>query len=109
MVGHYSLRSHQLQDVVPLEKFLEAGYGTCLHKALLASLLLDQLGIPHRLVNGATRSVGHTWIELKDGKILDPSLKKLERPSPSVAFPGWIKYGESIVFENQVWPYLELD
>jgi hypothetical protein len=108
-VGQYPIRSKRMHDVVPLEKFLNTGYGTCLHKALLASLLLTRHKIPHRLVNGANHANGHTWIELADGRILDPSLKKLEQQEPSKAFEGWIKYGENSVFENQVWPYLSLD
>jgi hypothetical protein len=108
-VGQYPLRSKQTDDVVPLEKFLEAGYGTCLHNAILASLLLTRLGIKHRLVNGATQKGGHTWIALDDGRILDPSLRQLDRAEASQALPGWIKYGDTFVFENQVWPYLALD
>ena len=108
-VGQYPLRSKTLDDVVPLEKFIEAGYGTCLHKALLASLLLTKLGIHHRLVNGATRLVGHTWIELDDGRILDPSLEQLDHAETAKALPGWFKYGNTFAFENQVWPYLALD
>jgi hypothetical protein len=108
-VGHYPLASKVEHPVVPLENFLRVRYGTCLHQALFASLLLKKAGVPHRLVNGATRAVGHTWIELGDGRILDPALGKLERPHPSEAWPGWIKYGDAVVFEDQVWPYLALD
>jgi len=107
-VGQYPLRSKQSHAVVLLEEFLRAGYGTCLHKAILASLLLEKLNIPHRLVNGATQKSGHTWVQLQDGRILDPSLKLLERPTLSQALPGYFKYGDTFAFENQVWPYLAL-
>lgn len=96
-VGHYPLRSKQTQSVVALEEYLRTGYGTCLHKALLAALVLEKLKLPHRLVNGAMRSGGHTWIELADGRVLDPSLSKLVPAA-----------GGAYIFENQLWPYLAL-
>jgi hypothetical protein len=107
-VGQYPLRSRQTHAVIPLEEFLRAGYGTCLHKALLAALILEKLKLPYRLVNGAMRSGGHTWIELPGAIILDPSLKKLEPAVKLSSIPGWIRYGNQRVFENQVWPYLAL-
>jgi hypothetical protein len=107
-VGHYPLRSQQTHAVVPLEEFLKIGYGTCLHKAIIASLLLESLGIPHRLVNGATQLAGHTWIVLPDGRVLDPSLGVLEQPKPSTVLPGRVRFGDVFAFENQVWPYLAL-
>lgn len=106
-VGQYPVRSRHGHPVAPLEDFLREGRGTCLHKAVLASLILEKAGLPHRVVNGATRKTGHVWIELEDGRVLDPSLGKLASRTPAKSLPGWSSYGGDVfVFENQVWPYL---
>jgi len=104
----------QLMDVVGLEKYLEAGEGYCIQKALLAACILNKLGIPFRLVNGAVStspgsSVGHTWIELQDGRILDAAWSTLEKPVRDHAtHADWFRLGGSYRFANQQYPYLAL-
>lgn len=86
---------------VPLEQYLAIGEGRCIHIALTASLILETLKIPHRLVLGSNiidevggRGVGHSWIELPDGRIFDAAWN-------IISFPGerhtkhreWFKFG----------------
>ncbi len=104
----------QMMDVVGLEKYLDAGEGYCIQKALLAACLLNKLDIPFRLVNGAVstgvgRSVGHTWIELQDGRVLDAAWSSLEKPVKDHAtHADWFRFGGSYRFANQQYPYLAL-
>ncbi len=111
-VGHAPHATGQHFPVVPLEKYLDAGQGYCIQKALLASLLLERCGVPHRLVNGAVsqgpgKSVGHTWIELADGRILDAAWKQVgPRDTAGAPVPGFFRFGGSWRFENQTFPYL---
>lgn len=111
-VGHAPHTTGQQFPVVPLEKYLDAGQGYCIQKALLASLLLERCGVPHRLVNGAVsqgpgKSVGHTWIELADGRVLDAAWKQVAQPDTAGApVPGFFRFGGSWRFENQTFPYL---
>lgn len=111
-VGHTPHSTGQQFPVVPLEKYLDAGQGYCIQKALLASLLLERCGVPHRLVNGAVsqgpgKSVGHTWIQLADGRVLDAAWKQVGVPDTAGApVPGFFRFGGSWRFENQTFPYL---
>lgn len=104
---HFPVASGQKLPVVGLEKYLEIGKGYCLEKALLASLLLSRAGIEHRLVNGAVsfspgHSIGHSWIELKDGRIFDPAWELVVQPTYGHPdHPDWIFVGNSWRFENQ--------
>lgn len=111
-VGELPVLTGQTFPVVPLEKYLEAGQGYCIQKALLASLILERAGVPHRIANGAVSkspgvSTGHTWIELQDGRVLDPAWKQLGKPETQGApVPGFFRFGGSWRFENQTFPYL---
>lgn len=111
-VGNSPVQTGFEFPVVPLEKYLEAGEGYCIQKALLASLILEKCGVKHRLVNGAVsqkpgKSVGHTWIELADGRVLDAAWKTVAMPEKNGApVPGFFKVGGSWRFENQTFPYL---
>ncbi len=98
--------------VVPFERWLEVGQGYCLQKALLGALLLERAGVPCRLVQGAVAkgpgcTTGHAWIDLGDGRILDPAWGSLDRPTARDSqFPDRFRFGSSFRFENQCYPYL---
>ncbi len=100
--------------VVPFERYLEAGEGYCIQKALLSALILDRLGIPFRLINGAVstgpgKTCGHTWLELADGRIFDGAWSTVEQPRRDHAdHPDWYRIGGSYRFPNQRYPYLAL-
>jgi len=105
--GHEPIETRQTHPVVPLEEFMRVGHGNCVHKALTASLILSRLHIPHRLVNGATDESGHVWVQLEDGRILDPTWQVLEKPTrKGVKEPGWFKYSDTEAFENDYYPIL---
>jgi hypothetical protein len=112
-VGHAPQKAADAFPVVPFERYLDAGKGYCIQKALLAALILERLGFPCRLVNGAVArgpgtTVGHTWIELPDGRVFDPAWSKIETPSPDKdpMFPDRFKFGGSWRFVNQTYPYV---
>lgn len=98
--------------VVPFEKYLEAGRGYCIQKALLAALILDRIGVPFRLVNGAVdagpgQSTGHVWIELADGRVLDATWGQISSIKETHEdHPNWFRFGGSFRFANQRYPYL---
>lgn len=102
--GHYPLETRLEHPVIALEEFLERGKGACLPKVLLTSLILHRLGIAHRITTGATEHDGHSWIELADGRILDPTWKILERPTREGALPGWFRFSGSFMYRNQFTP-----
>jgi hypothetical protein len=89
---------------VRLENLVFDGASLCIQKALLTSILLHRWKIPHRLINGATwyspySTVGHTWISLADGRILDPEWNLLEVAKIS---EGFVEFGgaKRIVYET---------
>jgi hypothetical protein len=111
---HYPIASGEELPVVGLESYIALGKGYCLEKALLASLVLSRAGLRHRLVNGAVSmapgvSVGHTWIELADGRVLDPAWEIVEEPGRGHPIHAdWIKVGGEWRYENQNYLVLEL-
>lgn len=87
------------KGLVPFEYyFTDNACGMCIHKALLASLILDEAGIPHRFRTGfasftgpSYSNTGHSFLELEDGRILDPTWHFLK---PKVMHPqnsDWIE------------------
>lgn len=86
---------------VPLEQYLAIGEGRCIHIALTASLILEKFKIPHRLILGSNvvdevggRGVGHSWIELADGRIFDAAWNMISAPGERHAqHPNWFKFG----------------
>lgn len=102
--GHYPLDTGLTQPVIPLEAFLRHGKGACLPKVLLTSLIMKELDLPHRVRTGGTESLGHMWIELPDGRHLDPTWRLLQRPSSRGAPPGWFRMDQTFLFENQFFP-----
>jgi hypothetical protein len=105
--GHYPLKTGIQHPVVPLEAFLKQGRGACLPKVMLTSLVMKELKIPHRVRVGGTDSSGHMWIELPDGRHLDPTWKLLKSPSARGAGPGWFRFDQSYLYENQFFPVAE--
>lgn len=111
-VGHLPASAGVDYPVVPFERYLEAGQGYCIQKALLAALLLDKLGVPSKIVNGAVaqgpgRSVGHTWVELEGGRVLDAAWGQIQQKAPATdGFADRFRFGSSNRFANQTFPYL---
>jgi hypothetical protein len=114
-VGHAPEAAGVDYPVVPFENYLDEGQGYCLQKAVLAALILDKVGVPSRLVNGAVgqgagRAVGHSWVELGDGRVLDAAWGDLKPKGPAHAdMPDRYKFGWSYRFNNQAFPYLVFD
>jgi hypothetical protein len=97
--------------VVPFERWLQHGKGYCIQKALLASFVLERFNIAHRIVHGATVSgmatTGHTWIELQDGRVLDPAWALLANKGPrDPGFPELFLFGGSYRFASSRYLYL---
>jgi len=102
--------------VVPFERFLEAGEGYCIQKALLAALVLERAGVPCRLVSGVVvrgpgNTVGHNWVELQDGSIVDPARSWHEATAPVVndpPYPRAFKVRGETRAVSATYPYLSL-
>jgi hypothetical protein len=109
--------SSETRDAVPLEAFLADSRDTmCFHNALLASLLLQRVGVPHRLRAGFASfgrpsydTTGHTIIELADGRILDPTWHLLKKKKPHADYPGWIEGDGWYWTDYDHYPYLILE
>lgn len=105
--GHYPLKTGLRQPTVPLESFLHEGRGVCQQRVMIASLILQRFGISHRVrAGGSGGGAGHIWIELADGRILDPTWHLLEKPTTKGAFPGWFRLSHTYLFHNQVYPFV---
>ncbi|MCB0415171.1 MAG: transglutaminase domain-containing protein [Bdellovibrionales bacterium] len=86
---------------IPFEKYLDVKEGRCIHIALAASLILESLKIPHQLVMGSNivdeksgRGVGHSWIELPDGRIFDAAWGIVDSPGKSHPWHSdWFLFG----------------
>jgi hypothetical protein len=103
--------SNITQPVVALERYLEVGQGYCIQKSLLGSILLERCGIAHRVVMGATlqsgSKYGHTWLELADGRVLDPTWEKIEPKGPTHRLPrGAFSFSGELRFPDQSYPYV---
>lgn len=104
-VGHFPIATKLTLAEVPLEAFLQAKRGVCVQRVLLLSLLMDELGLPHRVRAGGTDGGGgHVWIELPDGRHLDPTWHLLEKPNVNGAAEGWFRIDKTYLFRNQVFP-----
>lgn len=107
--------------IVPLERFLEEPSSAyCIQKALLARLLLERLGIASRYVAGAKlfftpgqpvpRNYGHSWVQLADGQVLDPTNHLLMPPGAAPpSSRDWFWLQDSYRLENQYYPILVLE
>lgn len=102
--------------MVPLERWIDLGLGYCIQHSLLAALVLQRVGVKARVVSGAIdqgpgRSSGHTWVELLDGRAIDPGWRVI---TPKILnandlFPNRFWVSDSYRFENTNFPYLVLD
>lgn len=102
--GHFPLETSLTHVTIPLEAFLKEARGACLPKVMLTSLVMKELGLEHRVRAGGTGEEGHMWIELPDGRHLDPTWNLLQRPSTAGALPGWFLMDRTYLFENQFFP-----
>jgi hypothetical protein len=103
-VGHFPLSTQLSKKVVKLESFLSSRQGNCVPKTILTSLILRRLGIKHAIRAGATELSGHLWIELDDGRILDPTWQVIERPHFNGSWPGWFGFSRSYLRLDPVYP-----
>jgi hypothetical protein len=106
-----------MRPSLPFEHYLAEPSNTmCFHNAMLASLVLQRVGVAHRLRTGFASfnspsylNTGHTVIELVDGRFLDPTwgiLKPIKRHSEH---PEWISGGAWWWTPHAHYPYLVLD
>jgi hypothetical protein len=111
-IGAAPRPSEATHPVVPFERFLEAGKGYCIQRALLAVMILERLGFSAQVVNGTMLfdsgpPGGHTWVRLQDGRLLEPSWQIVQFPGARCAGPPeQYRLAESWVFENDSYPYL---
>jgi transglutaminase superfamily protein len=100
------------RPVVPLERYIERGEGYCIQRAILVDLVLRRLGIPSRVVTGAISvapgvSSGHTWVELGDGRVFDPSWRLIAKPGARDENPPHgFKFGDSYRYAYRWFVYL---
>ena len=121
IVGGTAEKSDRILPIVALERFLEQPASAyCIEKALLSRLLLERLKIPSRYTAGAKlifykgekipRNLGHSWVTLEDGTILDPTehaLGKHGAVHPLAA--EWFAFHGVYRFENKYYPMLVLE
>jgi hypothetical protein len=109
--------TQDMRPSLPFEHYLAEPSNTmCFHNAMLASLILQRVGVAHRLRTGFASfnnpsyiNTGHTVIELSDGRILDPTwgiLKTIERHSEH---REWVSGRAWWWTPYQHYPYLVLD
>ncbi|MEO5666705.1 MAG: hypothetical protein ABIR96_01465 [Bdellovibrionota bacterium] len=87
-----------MRPTLPFEYYLAHPSQTlCFHNSLLASLILQRLGIPHNMRAGFTSdfkppysTTGHTIILLADGRILDPTWNFVKRIKSRSDHSDWI-------------------
>lgn len=106
------------KEVVPFENHLCGAASTmCIHNALLASLILQNAGVPHRLKTGfgttgfrpSVNNTGHSLIELADGRFFDPTWKFNKQPKRHRRHEGWYKTPSFWYSPYQHFPYLILE
>ena len=102
--GHYPLATRLENKVISLEDYLEIGHGNCVQKTLFTTLIARRLGIPHRMRAGASKSTGHVWIELADGRILDPTWEVVDATTTEGALPGWFRFSRTYLHVSDVYP-----
>jgi hypothetical protein len=106
----------QNKELVPFEYFFTQPSCTmCIHNALLSSLILREARIPHKFRTGfgsfsgpSYSNTGHSFIELEDGRILDPTWNFLKKQKQHPQYPEWIEGAGWWWTSNTHFPYLEL-
>jgi hypothetical protein len=75
------------QRVRSLGTMLHAEAATCWEKAAFFHLALAEIGIPSKLEGGTGKvsDVGHAWVALDNGIVLDPTTKKVARRADFVS------------------------
>jgi len=109
--------TNETRDLVAFEAYVTTAVcSQCIQHAMLASLLLREAKIPHRMRTGFANlqgptynNTGHTIIELKDGRILDPTWNILGKPKKHDQYPEWISAGTHWWTPNDHFPYLILE
>ena len=90
----------------PLERFLEIKSGNCLVRALLAALIFRALGHPVRVVQGQTEISGHSWLELGDNLVIDPTFQWAGPKNFQGAWNGWYFIDRTAVSPYRSYIYL---
>jgi hypothetical protein len=109
--GTVAVPTGQRYPVIRFEDYFTRGNAVCIQKVLLAAFILERLRIPHKVVTGFTTAqpgafkFGHSWIELADGRILDPEHKVMAWPTPHERYPLLLKVGEHYRQANTHYPY----
>jgi hypothetical protein len=105
-IGHYPLETNLRLPMVPLESFLWDRRGVCMQRVMFTSLLLNRLGLRHKLrAGGSGGGAGHIWVELPDGRHLDPTWHLLEKPRSNGIRDGRFEIGISELFRDEVYPF----
>lgn len=107
--GHFPIPVPKKFHTASFESLIEYGRGFCIHKVLLTSLIMKELGIPHSIRFGSTGLSGHNWIQLTDGRILEPTWNLLVRPGKSEVVGGWFKLGDTSVYQFDFYPFAVWD
>ncbi|MEO5667839.1 MAG: hypothetical protein ABIR96_07270, partial [Bdellovibrionota bacterium] len=105
------------RPLLPFEHYLADPKDTmCFQNAMLASLLLQRLKIPHRFRTGSAsfnkpsyEINGHTLIELTDGRILDPTWNFLKSIKRDTKHPKWVKGDTWWWMPHDHYPFVVLD
>jgi len=106
----------ETRPAVPFEHYFAKPEDTmCFHNALLASLLLQRLRIPHRFRTGFAAEVpsyentGHSLIEVADGRMLDPTWSFLKPIKKHAEHPDWIRGASWWWTPHDHYPYLIME
>lgn len=95
-IDHEPILTEYLMPTVRLERFIRQAEAYCLGQALIAWILLRSFEIPSRLHLGATtaflaKEIGHTSVELPDGRFVDPAGAVVIKPAKEPALDGLLE------------------
>lgn len=107
--GHFPIPVPKKFHTAYFESLIDYGRGFCVHKVLLTSLIMKELNIPHSIRFGSTGPIGHNWIQLPDGRILEPTWNLLVRPGKSEMEGSWFKIGDTSVYQFDFYPFAVWD
>lgn len=104
--GHFPLATNFNFQTVRLEDIIKYGRGFCIHKVLVTSLIMKELKIPHAIRFGSSGLEGHDWIELPDGRILDPTWNLVVYPDYNNPInKGWFWLDHTGVYKYDFFPF----